>query len=443
MSNKSMVVWGEGLFIKPQHFQQIFRNTEYQLNQRIWTARRHAYGFSKLTINQEDLGFGKITLSAAIGVFADGSVIDIPKETQAPATLSIEDGEAQQIVYLAVPWDTDNIVNVTEKMGDDSGARYLLSSVEVKDISDQSGDFTEIKIGTLRTKLMLEKEDRSSFNCLAICKIREKLSDGTVLLDDSFIPPVCDAKASPVLTKYLSEIHNRLQKRCGLIAERMGQPSQGGVAEVSDFLMLQVMNRYTAWLSYVTRVRAPHPEDIFSMLVQAVGELSTFSDKRLCPDIKAYNHDDPSDCFSALVTYLNQLLSTERSTGIESLPIHEGRFGLRSVPVNDSSLYTGADFILAVKSSIPLEDLRKKVLQKIKISSIDNIAQLVKLAMPGISLIQLPVAPRQLPFHAGFSYFQLEDNAAYRAVMAASAGFGMHISGDFPDLEMEFWAIRR
>jgi len=443
MSTRNMVVWEEGLFIKPQHFQQSIRNLEYQINQRVRTSRHHAYGFSQLAINQEDLGFGKITLSSATGVFADGSVVDIPKETQAPATLTIEDGESQQIVYLAVPLDADNIVTVTDKVGDDSGARYLQSSAEVKDVSDQSGDFTLIKTGKLRTKLMLHKEDRSSFICLAICKIREKSSDGTIMLDESFIPPVCDARASPILTKYLSEIHNRLQKRCEAIAESMGQPGQGGVPEVSDFLMLQVMNRYNAWLGYVTRVRAPHPEDIFSMLVQAVGELSTFSDKRLCPDIVAYNHDFPSEGFKSLLVYLNQLLSTERSTGVVPLDIQTGRFGLRTVLINDSSLYSGADFILAVKSSMSLGALRKEVLQKIKVTSTDNIAQLVKLAMPGIPLIQLPVAPRQLPFHAGFSYFQLKDGREFKEAMASSAGFGMHISGDFPDLEMEFWAIRR
>ncbi|MEL6750324.1 MAG: type VI secretion system baseplate subunit TssK, partial [Pseudomonadota bacterium] len=57
----------------------------------------------------------------------------------------------------------------------------------------------------------------------------------------------------------------------------------------------------------------------------------------------------------------------------------------------------------------------------------------------------LPVAPRHLPYHAGYTYFQLDrQNDAWSDLMQnATAGFGFHIAGNFPELELEFWALRR
>ena len=78
-----------------------------------------------------------------------------------------------------------------------------------------------------------------------------------------------------------------------------------------------------------------------------------------------------------------------------------------------------------------------------KIGSVEKIRDLVNLQLPGIALRPLPVAPRQLPFHAGFTYFELDRGSEYWAQLATSAGFAMHVAGEFPGLQMEFWAIRK
>lgn len=58
------------------------------------------------------------------------------------------------------------------------------------------------------------------------------------------------------------------------------------------------------------------------------------------------------------------------------------------------------------------------------------------------SLSALPVAPRQIPFHAGASYFELDRDSPHWRQMQASGGFAIHVSGEFPNLRLEFWAIR-
>lgn len=66
----------------------------------------------------------------------------------------------------------------------------------------------------------------------------------------------------------------------------------------------------------------------------------------------------------------------------------------------------------------------------------------MNLQLPGIALRPLPVAPRQIPFHAGFSYFELETTGDLWKQLDASGGLGMYVSGDFPGLEVSLWAIK-
>jgi type VI secretion system protein ImpJ len=79
----------------------------------------------------------------------------------------------------------------------------------------------------------------------------------------------------------------------------------------------------------------------------------------------------------------------------------------------------------------------------VKIGPVERIRDLVNLQLPGVTMRPLPVAPRQIPYHAGFNYFELEtrNNELWKQ-LEASGGLAMHIAGEFPGLELEFWAIR-
>jgi type VI secretion system protein ImpJ len=50
--------------------------------------------------------------------------------------------------------------------------------------------------------------------------------------------------------------------------------------------------------------------------------------------------------------------------------------------------------------------------------------------------------PRQIPFHAEASYFELNRNSPHWQQMQASGGFAIHMVGRFPNLRLELWAIR-
>ena len=54
----------------------------------------------------------------------------------------------------------------------------------------------------------------------------------------------------------------------------------------------------------------------------------------------------------------------------------------------------------------------------------------------------MPVAPRQIAFHSNKTYFILELSSEDLAQLESSGGFAFHVSGEFAELELKFWAIR-
>jgi type VI secretion system protein ImpJ len=92
---------------------------------------------------------------------------------------------------------------------------------------------------------------------------------------------------------------------------------------------------------------------------------------------------------------------------------------------------------------MPGEQLRSRFLAQSKLGPVERIRDLVNLQLPGIALRSLPVAPRQLPFHAGYFYFELERSGDLWKQFEKTGNLAIHVAGEFPSLEMQLWAIRQ
>jgi type VI secretion system protein ImpJ len=98
--------------------------------------------------------------------------------------------------------------------------------------------------------------------------------------------------------------------------------------------------------------------------------------------------------------------------------------------------------VLAVRADTPAEELRQTFPRQLKIGPVEKIIDLVNFALPGIELRPIPVAPRQIPYHAGFVYFELDQASELWGQLKKSGGIGLHVGGEYPGLKLEFWAIR-
>ncbi|RLM21869.1 type VI secretion system-associated protein [Brenneria alni] len=443
MSIRNRVIWREGLFIKPQHFQQQQRHVDYTLHARLSAISDYYYGLQSLAINEEYLNFGRIALVSAAGVMPDGTVFNIPNDDALPQPLEITDASVtNQKVYLAIPLAVSG-VNEVSRPEQHVAARLQAHRHDVRDLHSEKGDVASLEVGCVSLRLMLEREDRSAYASLAIANILDKRPDGGLTLDPGFMPCSISITAIPALKRFLGESAGLVAERARSLAQRIAAPGQQGVADVAEFMMLQLLNRAQPQLSHLARLGTLHPERLHESLVQLCGELMTFTDEsRLPPEFPAYYHDDQKTSFEPVMLALRQALSTVLSPRAVSIQLRKQQYGVMMAVVGDSELMTGAEFVLAVRARMPQEQLRKQLLQQTKVASSEKIRELISLQLPGVPLIPLPVAPRQLPYHAGYSYFQLDKQSPAWQMLVMGNTLAFHIAGEFPELDMQLWAIR-
>lgn len=444
MPTKNQVVWAEGLFIKPQHFQQNTRYLEHIIKEHANSVGAYLYGINELTVNTDYLRLGRFGLSSVGGIMPDGTVFNAPHQDILPDLIEIDNNSlVNQIVYLAIPLSTEANIDIEYEQNTNASNRLRQVAVEVRDMHTENGTFSHISVGAVRLRLMLEKDDRSAYATIPIARIDQKKADGSISLDSHFIPCHVNSVAVPLIYNFLSELEGLVAERARNISGRIGSVNQSGVADVSEFFFLNVLNRIQPWLRHKSQLEYIHPESLYSSLLSLCGELSTFSrSDRLPAKMEPYNHNDPTFCYDKITKYLMKLLSKEMHTRAISIPVTKRQYGLYTAPVADLNLIRKGDFILAVRANHPLDTLRSLFPQQIKIASIEEIQKYVNLQLPGIPLEPLPVVPRQLPYHSGFIYFQLDRSNQAWEMLQNSGGFAFHIAGEFSELKIEFWAIR-
>lgn len=444
MSINNRVVWAEGLFLRPQHFQQAERFLESMIENRVSPGLPYGYGFTHLELDTEMLKLGKVGITLARGIMPDGTPFAFPAEGPAPAPLDIPPDCKDTTVLLALPLRRSGMPEITYGGGKGVGlARYTATDLDVADNIVEMQGSAEMQVGRLNLKLMLSSEPTESYTTLGLAHIVEKRSSGVVALSDGYIASCLDCRADQTLLNYLREIGSLLRHRATSLAERMGQPGQKGVSEISDFLMLQVANRFSPLFSHLLAREPLHPETLYLYCLQLAGELATFTHANRRPtDFPPYRHDALAETFPPLLNDIRESLSSVLNQGAVALEIQDKGRGLYAVAIPDLDLLRTASFVLAVNAQIPGETLRQLFPTQVKIGSAEKIRDLVMSQLPGIILQPLPVAPRQIPFHAGFTYFELDRHSEFWKGMEINRLLAMHIAGDFPGLQMELWGIR-
>lgn len=444
MSENYRVVWSEGMFLRPQHFQQQDRYIETLVNGRCAGLRSFDWGFNGMQIDQRQLAVGKLALVECQGIFPDGTPFDLPGNDQLPLPIDVPDDTKDACIYLCLPLRRPEGVEIDSDQYPDGLARYYTSEREARDHVSGADSCSAIQIGGLRTRLMLERQERSGYSALAVARIVEVGADKSVVLDERFIPPALNCFGSGTLGRFLRELHGLLHTRGEALAGRVVEAGRGGVAEIADFMLLQLVNRFEPLLAHLAEVAALHPEDCYRLVVQMAGELSTFFRPAKRPgDYPPYRHHDLQSTFVPVMDELRQLLTTVLEQNAIQLALSKPKFGVYAARRPDLALLDSAVFVLAVNAQVPPDVLRNQFPPQVKIGPAEEIHQLVRAALPGISIHPLPVAPRQIPFHSGFSYFELNKQSELWKKMSSSGGFAIHIGGNFPGLELEFWAIKK
>jgi type VI secretion system protein ImpJ len=443
--SRNRVVWSEGLFLRPQHFQQMERSVEMLVQARTAGSLAHAWGFSKLVLEEEALKIGRLSIRQASGVLPDGTPFSIPDETPAPPPLEVPTDLKDALVYLALPaWRAGMPEFAVEASTQSVLARYVGVDRQVEDAVLGSQEPADMRVGRLNLRYMAEGDPRDAFCTMGLARIIERRSTGVVALDEAYIPPMLECAADKHLRDYLDEARNLVRHRSEALAGRLNQSKQKGVGEISEFLMLQIGNRFDPWLAHLARRETLHPEALYTVLLQLAGELATFSSRRRrrATDYAAYRHDDLRGSFEPLMADIRDLLTEVINPNAINIPLQERAKGLYTGSIPDLELVRTASFILVVNAQMNSEALRQRMPREIKIGPAEKIRDLVMSHLPGITVQPLPMAPPSLPFYAGYTYFELDRRSEFWKPLEVGKLLALHVAGDFPGIHMELWALR-
>jgi type VI secretion system protein ImpJ len=444
MGWENKVVWTEGLFLQPQHLQQQERYVERLVRTSTAGLRPFAWGLTGLELDTDLLSLGKFALRSGAGILPDGTPFSVPGDVDHPRPLDLPENARNAVVYLVLPVRQPGGVETAPPELVETVARFATAEHEAVDTNAGYQGTATVPVGKLRLRYALEGEARAGFTAVGLAKIVEVRADRSAVLDDGYIPPALVCQASPVLAGFVSQLQGLLHHRAEALAGRVSETATRGAAEIADYLLLQLCNRCEPLITHLAATAGQlHPETLYGVMVSLAGELATFTETRKRPPaFPAYKHDDLQATFRPVIAAIRQALSAVLEQTAVPIPLQERRFGIRVGPILDRNLVTDATWVLAVKAQAPAESLRRSFPNLVKIGPVEQIRELINVALPGIAVRALPVAPRQLPYYAGTSYFELDRASPYWAALAKSGGVAIHVTGEVPGLEMECWAIR-
>lgn len=442
MSAYKRVVWSEGLFLQPQHFQQQERYLERYIEGRCRALIPHGWGLADLEFERDLLTVGKLALRRVAGVFPDGTPFQLPDDDALPEPIEIGADVRNQVLFLALPLRRAGEVDVDRGERPDDLARHRIFDLQVRNAAG-GGEPAALEVGGLRARLLLAADVTPAYACIPLARVVEVRADRHVILDDQFVPTVLGIKVATRLAAFASELLGLLHQRAEALAGRVSAAGRGAAAEFAEFLMLQVLNRYEPLVAHLAESGEVHPEEFYRVCVSMAGELATFTTtSRRPPTLGVYRHAQLQESFDPVILALRDELSKVLVQAAIPIPIQPKKHGFSVAVVGDRTLFGTAVFVLAARADLPAEELRKRFPQQLKVGPAEKISDLVRLGLPGVPVHPLPVAPRQIPFHAGSTYFELDQTAELWTQLKASGGIALHVPGDLPGLAMEFWAIR-
>ena len=449
MLSNGKVIWKEGMFLQPQHFQQAERYFLNNVNVALNNHFPYGYGITEFDVDRDAIANGLISITRCAGRLPDGVIFNIPKEDPPPAARSFKEHfthEQQSLdVYLGLPLCIEGKSNVVSfSQEGQSAVRYR--SREVSTIDEVLGSQKkDIEIGLFNFVVLFGGEALDNHANLPIGKL-VRASSGSIELVANYIPPLLIIGASPALLNAIRSLLELLLAKIASLSQGRKQV-EGGLAEVpsaeeTSFRLLQMLNTYTPLLNHYHFVPTVHPFEVFCLLTQFAGALCTLSFEVSLKNLPRYEHANLAATFAQLIKVIRTVLEANISAGCIPVPIEQINQATYLCKIPDEKLLSTAKFFLGVSAKVQEKELIVGVLQRIKLCSRNRLDLLISSAMPGLQLIHTIHPPEGLSTKPGFVYFKLDQQGDFWQAIKTSGTMAFYFPNNYPELKIELLALK-
>jgi type VI secretion system protein ImpJ len=444
----SRVVWSEGMYVGPHHFQaqsRYFEDCIRFASSSFWFA---PYGLAGIELDSDAVSNGMISVLHGRGIFPDGLPFNMPDSDDLPEPRSIAalfpptcEGV---VVLLGIPPRRPNGVNcliADETDGSpraDADARF---AAEVRVLHDENtgSDERGVRLARKNLRIVFETEPAGDLITLPLARIVRDGS-GQFICDPRFIPPLLQIGASMRLMTMLQRLTDILEERS---ASLKGGGLNNGPAnrEIAALWLLHSINASLGPLRHLSMARRGHPEQLFHELSRLAGALCTFGLDSNARDLPLYNHDNLSDCFAQLNRHIAAHLETIVPTNCVSIPLTSGEKYFYDGEIGDTRTLHRSRWVLAIAAEMGEAELMTKTPQLVKVCSPPFVRELVKRALPGLELTHLPVPPAAISPRAEAQYFGIGRAGPCWDHMVKTRRVGLYIPGEFPNVAAEILVV--
>ncbi len=457
MRNRHRVVWTQGMFLTPQHFQTQEQYLEEALHFRFAASHYANWGVTELDIDGEALANGILRLNTCRGVMPDGEPVNIPDIDEMPPSRAIADHFTPNLdaldVFVSLPENRPRARNVTIPAQPNAAAgtspagppatRYLAETLMITD--ENLGDEEKpVQVARRTFRLLFGSEYRDGFSSFRIARLIRSAA-GLPVLDPAFVAPCLDLASSRYLSMLLRrQIEILATKSAALSTPRRQRGkvlAEFSASETTQFWLLHTVNSFLPEMKHIWKVRHGHPESAYVAMLRLAGALATFSLEGHPENLPDYDHDDLGRCFTLLDERIRTLMNAVLPERYVSIPLEMDDRFLWSGTVKEDQHFKSSQFFLAISAKVGVDDLIRKVPQLVKIASADEVQRLVRHALPGLTLRHTPTPPDAIPMRLENQYFLLNQGGALWEAITRSRQIAVFAPGEIVDPKMEILIV--
>ena len=447
MFRSSKVLWGEGQFLRPQHFQLQDAYHEWRLAEMASSMHPYAWGLRKLSIDINALSNGMLRVEHLQAILPDGEVFNAPQDDPLPPPISLLHTEAgvSDITFHAVmaPVRSTGGNFSAQSESIDGAVRYLQKNQISPDLFTHAAE-SETAVLQKVLRLQADDEPRDHLVSLPLCRVRRNATGGFEL-DGRFMAPSMSIESSPVLRTLLRRLLDILQAKVSALYGFHREPSRHVIefrsGDIASFWLLHTASSAFGSLTHFHHHPGLHPERLFQQMLQLAGALMTFSKSFTLADLPIYQHSQPGASFARLETIIQDLLETVISTRYFAISLRENRPSFHTGVLETDKITPQTSLVLGIKAAIPPSELVEIIPVRFKAGAPDDVEKLVLSAMSGIRLTHLPQVPAAIPVRPSCYYFELESKSPLYERMLKSQNITIYAPAGIPDLELELFAL--
>jgi type VI secretion system protein ImpJ len=446
VNNPSKVLWGEGLFLRPQHFQQQDRYHEARLNQTARALHPYGWGVRKLVLDLDALRSDTLRVLELSLIFPDGEIYRAPQADALPLAVRLDElaPTVQTITFhAALPSLKAHGANCADAGEDKPDARFARHERDTQDLFTQAADAPVSYLGKTLW-LVSELDALESFESFPLVRLR-RVATGGFEVAPAFTPPSVSIEGAPGLQAQLARLMEKLLAKVNALYGHHREPSKNVVeirgGDVSTFWLLHTASTGYAALSHYLNHRELHPERLFAELLGLAGSLMTYSRSYRLEDLPAYVHQDPGPAFTRIDEILRNLLDTVISSKYFAIALRNERTSYHLGALDSGKINAQTALYLAVAADLPALQLVEVVPLRFKVGAPEDVDKFVLSAMPGVKLVYAPQVPAAVPVRPDTYYFVLENRGLLYESMLKAQAISIYVPNGIRDLKLELIAI--